>query len=150
MNTNRIRDILSRDKRTRDTFRGVFARNELPTTATTGLYVCNTDPIDKPGGHWVVIYIDKNKRAEYFDSFGLPPLFDEFEQFMINNSKFWLHNSKVVQDVYSSACGHHCIFFCIQRSIGFDMGAIANMYTSNTTFNDEIAQKFVYDKVLML
>ena len=149
MNTKRISEILSRDRRTRDAFRGVYPRDGLPTTATTdSLYVCNTDPSDRPGGHWVTIHFDRNKRAEYFDSFGLPPVFAEFEQFMNDNSKFWLHNKRVVQDVYSSACGHHCIFFAVHRCIGFDMGAISNMHTDNTDFNDDIAREFVYEKVL--
>jgi len=34
-----------------------------------GILVCNLDPSDRPGTHWVVIYVDScGTRAEYFDS----------------------------------------------------------------------------------
>ena len=82
MNELQIKRVLETDARTRDTFRGVYARNELPIREpTTSLYVCNTDPNHKPGEHWVTIYIDSDRRGEYFDSFGMPPLFNEFLTF---------------------------------------------------------------------
>ena len=99
MNELTIKRILESDARTRDSFRGVYSRNELPIAApTTSLYVCNTKPNHKPGEHWVTIYIDNNRR-EYFDSFGMPPLFDEFVTFLNHNTKSWTHNKRVVQDV---------------------------------------------------
>ena len=110
---------------------------------TTSLYVCNTDPNHKPGEHWVTIYINNDRRGEYFDSFGMPPLFDEFVTFLNNNTKSWTHNKRVVQDVYSSACGYHCIFYAVHRCVGFDVGSIANMYTNDTILNDTIVEEFV-------
>ena len=144
MNELTIKHILESDARARDAFRGVYSRNELPIRApTTSLYVCNTDPNHKPGEHWVTIYIGNDRRGEYFDSFGMPPLFDEFVTFLNNNTKSWTHNKRVVQDVYSSACGYHCIFYAVHRCVGFDVGSIANMYTNDTVFNDAIVEEFV-------
>ena len=109
MNELQIKHILESDARTRNAFRGVYSQNELPIRAPTkSLYVCNTDPNHKPEEHWVKININ-NDRREYFDSFGMPPLFDEFVTFLNNNTKSWTHNKRVVQDVYSSACGYHYI-----------------------------------------
>ena len=91
MNELTIKRILESDARTRDSFRGVYSRNELPIRApTTSLYVCNTDPNHKPGEHWVTIYINNDRRGEYFDSFGMPPLFDEFVTFLNNNTNLGL------------------------------------------------------------
>ena len=144
MNELQIKRILDTDARTKDSFRGVYSRNELPIAApTASLYVCNTDPNYKPGEHWVTIYIDSDRRGEYFDSFGMLPLFDEFVTFLDNNTKSWTHNKRVVQDVYSSACGFHCIFYAVHRCVGFDVGSIANMYTNDTVFNDAIVEEFV-------
>ena len=83
MNELKIKRILETDSRTRDFFRGFCSRNKLSiSTPTISLYVCNTDPIHKPGEHWVTIYIDNDLREEYFDSyFGMPPLFNEFVRF---------------------------------------------------------------------
>ena len=144
MNELQIKHILESDARARDAFRGVYARNKLPIRApTTSLYVCNTDPNHKPGEHWVTIYINNDRRGEYFDSFGMPPLFDEFVTFLNNNTKSWTHSKIVVQDVYSSVCGYHCIFYAVHRCIGFNVGSIANMYTNDAVFNDAIVEEFV-------
>ena len=48
----------------REKFQGVFSCDTLPPKPT--LLVCNTDPHDKPGTHWIEIYVDKNGRGEYF------------------------------------------------------------------------------------
>ena len=144
MNELQIKHILESDGRARDAFRGVYARNKLPIRApTTSLYVCNTDPNHKPGEHWVTIYINNDRRGEHFDSFGMPPLFDKFVTFLNNNTKSWTHNKRVVQDVYSSACGLHYIFYAVHRCVGFDVGSIANMYTNDAVFNNAIAEEFV-------
>ena len=55
----------------RDKFQGVYSCDTLPPKPE--LLVCNTDPHDKPGTHWIAIYVDKNGRGEYFDSFGMEP-----------------------------------------------------------------------------
>ena len=144
MNELTIKRILESDVRTRDSFRGVYSRNELPNAApTTSLCVCNTDPNHKPGENWVTIYIVNNRREEYFDSFGMSPLFKEFVTFLDNNTKSWTHNKRVVQDMYSSACGYHCIFYAMHRCVGFDVGSIANMFANDTVFNDAIVGEFV-------
>jgi hypothetical protein len=149
MNTDEIVQILERDNRTKRSFRGVYACDELPRKATTtSLYVCNTDPSTKPGEHWVVIYFDGKRRAEYFDSFGMHPSVQTFEIFLNNNSTTWIHNNKAVQYPFSHACGFHCIFFAVHRCIGFNMNAIANMYTNNMMYNDDIVKEFVYEKVM--
>ena len=91
----------------------------------------------------MTIYIGNDRRGEYFDSFGMPPLFDKFVTFLNNNTKSWTHNKRVVLDVYSSACGYHCIFYAVHRCVGFDVGSTANMYTNDTVFNDAIVEEFV-------
>ena len=76
MNELTIKHIFETNARTRDAFREVYARNELPIRAPTiSLYVCNIDPNHKPGEHWVMIYIDIDQRGKYFDSLGMPPSF---------------------------------------------------------------------------
>jgi hypothetical protein len=149
MNTDEIVQILERDNRTKRSFRGVYACDELPRMATTtSLYVCNTDPSTKPGEHWVVIYFDGKRRAEFFDSFGMHPSVRTFETFLNNNSTMWIHNEKAVQYPFSHACGYHCIFYSVHRCIGYDMNAIVNMYTNNMMYNDFIVKEFVYEKMM--
>ena len=73
----------------------------------------------------------------------MPPLFDEFVTFLNYNTKSWTLNKRVVQDVYSNACGYHCIFYAAHRCVGFDVSSIANMYTNDSAFNDAIVEEFV-------
>ncbi|EGG18240.1 hypothetical protein DFA_03727 [Cavenderia fasciculata] len=45
-------------------------------------FIMNLDPHNKPGSHWVAVYIDadKDKSVEYYDSFGLEPTDDFMKQ----------------------------------------------------------------------
>jgi hypothetical protein len=36
------------------------------------VYIFNLDPKNKPGSHWVSVFLS-SKLAEYFDPLGLPP-----------------------------------------------------------------------------
>jgi len=65
MNSDEIQRILRRQ--TAD-FDGAFSVDTMPSKPH--LLVCNTDPSDKPGQHWVCIYVDDDGRGEFFDSFG--------------------------------------------------------------------------------
>ena len=102
LNTVEIKNLLASDKRTKTSFRGVFASDELPLKApTSSLYVCNTDPSSQPGKHWIVIYTDSKKRAEFFDSFGVHPSVRGFETFLENNSLRWTHNIIKLYNIHS-------------------------------------------------
>ena len=55
-------------------FRGVFASDRLPKekdTQVRSAYIVNVDTHDKPGLHWVSIFVE-NDHCEVFDSNGLP------------------------------------------------------------------------------
>ena len=50
-------------------FDGVFSIDNLPDDPR--LLVCNTDPSDKPGRHWIAIYVGDDGRGDFFDSLGV-------------------------------------------------------------------------------
>ena len=71
MNNIQIQPILSQIL-AHDT--GVFAADQIPLVWTRPTAcIFNTQRHDKPGLHWVAIYVNKNGDAWYFDSFGVPP-----------------------------------------------------------------------------
>ena len=124
----------------RDKFQGVFSCDTLPPNPQ--LLVCNTDPHDKPGTHWIVIYVDKNGRGEYFDSFGMePPVV--FKDYMNKHCRNWTFNRRKLQSVLSRFCGHYCCFYCVYRYNGFSMRKIVTMFTNDVTVNDVLVHKFV-------
>jgi len=82
-------------------FVGVFSVDNMPEYAR--LLVCNTDPSDKPGRHWMAIYIEDGCR-DLFDSFGHGPNVD-FERYMNSHCMSWNFNEKRLQSVVREFCG---------------------------------------------
>ena len=68
MESAELIDILSKDFYTKRIFCGVFPSDRLPRfiSPPPGGYVINTHPEHLPGEHWVAVWIDKNRRAEFF------------------------------------------------------------------------------------
>ena len=97
-------------------FDGVFASDRLPTKPR--LLVCNTDPSDMPGEHWIAIYVDDDGHyGEYFDSLGRAPN-RLFKHYMNEHCREWIYNCKQLQSIISRFCGYYCVCFCILRSRG--------------------------------
>jgi len=136
MNTEEIDRFLS--QRVKD-FNGVFSIDTLP--ANPRLLVCNTDPSDEPGRHWVAISI-RDGRGEFFDSFGRRP-HEVFERYLNRHCSYWTFNDRRFQSVVSEFCGHYCIYYCMLRSRGIDMRRIVNSLTDDTGLNDVLVHGFV-------
>ena len=63
MNTLEIDHVLKTHPSTRNVFKGIYARNRLPRRSNVpSALIGNTDPDDRPGTHWVALYIDANSR----------------------------------------------------------------------------------------
>jgi len=118
MNSDEIDRFLR--ARVRD-FDGVFSIDTLPDDPR--LLVCNTDPSNKPGRHWIAIYI-RDGRGEFLDSFGRRPNID-FERYMNRHCVSWTFNDRQLQFIISNFCGYYCVYFCARRSRGIDMRKIA-------------------------
>lgn len=132
--------------RARDvTFLGVFPKDRLPARipSNPSLLVANTDDHNKPGEHWIAIYFNPyNQHAEYFDSFGEPPL-AEFQTYMLMHAKRVAFNERQIQSVMSAFCGHYVVLFCVHRSIGYDVNKFVGLFTSDYCFNDFLAHRMV-------
>ena len=55
-------------------FKGVYPKDQLPTVEYPGSYVVNTDPSTAPGEHWVAMFFNNPRSAEFFDSYCLHPI----------------------------------------------------------------------------
>ena len=143
MSTNEISDYLNRDPECSKMFYGVYSADKIPNLRSlSALIVCNTDTSSKRGEHCIVLYVDKNIRGEYFDSFGRCPV-DHFKIFLNENCVEWIWNERQFQSVISKSCGHYCIFYCLYRSRVLDVRKIVRMFTKDTGLNDSIVHKFV-------
>src|SRR6218665_68659 len=127
MDGTRIDSILRRDQKCSPMFSGVFACDRLPTRLNDRqfpiLMVCNTDPHDKPGEHWIVKYIENSSYGEYFDSFGRP-LDIPFKSFLNRYCDRWIFNERHLQSAISHYCGHYCIFYCLHRARNKNVNAL--------------------------
>ena len=66
--------FLNRDPECSKMFYGVYPADKIPNLRSLpALIVCNTDTSSKREEHWIVLYVEKNRRREYFDSFGRCP-----------------------------------------------------------------------------
>jgi len=122
MNTHEIETLLKRHPRTNKVFKGVYARNRLPRLLNVpSALVGNTDLDNKPGRHWIAIYIDTNSNGEYYDPTGTPPVLEPYLGFMKKHCRSWTYNTVKVQEEDSIVCGQHCIFYLIHRCAGRSM-----------------------------
>ena len=100
MNSGQLRWILPNKKVTSRTFKGVYALDEIEhikQRSFSSTYVFNLDPSYKPGVHWVAVYIDRKRLAEYFDSFGRPNK-REIKDFLYTYAESWNYNHVTVQE----------------------------------------------------
>lgn len=140
MNTRQIDNLLRRCKL--PGYRGVYPSDRVP--GNPGIMVVNLDTHDKPGTHWVAIYIKSDRSyGEYFDSFGRAPDSRLFV-FMNSNCCQWVHNRIQLQSAASECCGHYTVMYCIYRvRRGSDMDKFVAHFTKDTGFNDLIVRKAV-------
>jgi len=143
MNTDEIFAKLKR--RCAGRFLGVFARDRLPARLPPKrplMLICNTDPHDKPGEHWIAMFLGENAKGEYFDSYGrdAPLIFKNFLNKFCTN---WIRNDARLQSVISSFCGHYCAFYCLFKSLDYSMTRIVDCFTDDTSANDAMVHKFV-------
>ena len=102
-------------------FAGIYAKDELHKNQLRlpmGL-IANTDKASDPGTHWIAIFIDKDGIGEYFDSYGLPPLLNEFTDFLHNfciNGYFY--NRNILQCITCITCGQYCTAYLTARFNG--------------------------------
>jgi hypothetical protein len=145
MNTLEIKSCFTNVKR----FGGVIARDDLLLLSENEIsnhnkfFIVNTDPRNKPGKHWICIYVDKES-CEFFDSLGRHPSYyhNTFVYFLINNGPRFSYNSKRIQNFGSNLCGEYCVQFAILRSNGYSMNDILARFSNNFEMNDVLAVNF--------
>lgn len=144
MKTNEILKILK--VKCGKFFLGVFPKDRIPMDLPTGrefAIICNTDNHNRPGQHWIALYVNPiKKRGEYFDSFGEKPL-EIFEKLLSKYCSNWKYNKQLLQSVVSEACGQFAIFYVLFKYLGYDLESIVQCFSSDTALNEFIAQQFI-------
>lgn len=145
MNGSILNHILKKHLHTQKWFQG-FSSVDLPLPPIKkypALFILNTDDTRGPGEHWCVVIIFNKNRAEFFDSYGKPPCEYNLHESILNYSNTINYNKKRVQG-NKPTCGHHCLFFSIQRAEGKSMeNILQSLYTNDLYANDNLVYSFI-------
>ena len=143
MDTIKLLKICKVDPKISPVFLGVFPSDCLPKQiAKPAALIVNTDPKNKRGRHWVAFYVDHEGKADYMDSFGLPP-FPEAKNCLDATCLEWQYSNKQLQSSLTVTCGQYCVYFLNQRCRGVPFQRILNMFTDDYERNDMFVTKFV-------
>ena len=147
MNTTQINDILESDEYTRSAYRGTLARDEfVEGEILHGWYVCNLDNSDRGGSHWVAIEVPRSGSVQYFDSYGIQPLYRDLSlRLMTLGSKEVRYSTTELQSIDTTVCGFYCIVFILLAARGYDMQGILDILTEvdDTHTRDHAVKRFV-------
>ena len=109
---------MNADECMKNTWWGVFTRDELPQSLLNVGYIINTDNKNQLGQHWVALWIEKNS-IEFMDSFGLRA--EHYGWLFIKQIN---HSSIRVQSYDSISCGAFCLYYLFYRCRNVSMSSI--------------------------
>lgn len=121
---------------------------ELPRTfRKPAIYILNTDRWYGAGEHWCVANFVSDQVCEFFDSYGQPPCYYNFDKILYPHVENIVYNSFRVQGLQPT-CGHHCLLYTLFRYYGYSASFILNnIYAHKTAAdlktNDMIAYNYI-------
>lgn len=123
--------------------RGVYPRDRIPVHwSAPAAIICNTDTHDQRGTHWIAMMLNKNRHAVYFDSYGNPPIFQEYTNRLRTNATTFEWNKMKMQCNSSSYCGHYCLVFIYFLTRGYSLEKFCRMFTKDCKKNDKLVYNF--------
>ena len=95
-------------------FKQVLGADQLPSLKKLQQYkkwivILNTDPISRPGQHWVLAMKPHNKNCFFFDSYGHSPAYYQ-PHLWSSLQKHCLYNKEDYQQDFSTVCGDYTLF----------------------------------------
>lgn len=118
----------------------VCASDEIPQIRINGgMYISNTEELDKSGSHWVLLAVLPGERLIYFDPLSVPPLTMYFYNFLNCNKdgRTLEMNKNVLQSGDSVACGKWCILIAWYLFKGGELYNFCKMYSASPYLNDK-------------
>jgi hypothetical protein len=145
LNTLQIINILKNYKSTKNLFIGVFPRDRLPQKLKyPSCFIINTDKSSQPGKHWLALYYNGKKEAEFFDSYGNSPEFYNLQNYLSKTSIKWTFNKIQVQSLTSKYCGHYCCLYLLYKSKSLSLEEFLSKFTKSTLKNDLIITNLLF------
>lgn len=104
--------------------------------------VVNTDGCKLPGSHWIAMYVDRNGRGWFFDSYGLPPIVPQHLTRLRKNCKLFRYSTSQLQGPNSQCCGQYCVMFLHFMSCGLGIHRFRSTFSNDLSRNDKIAYDY--------
>ena len=106
--------------------------------------IINTDNADQPGSHWIALFIDSNKHAEYMNSFGANPICCRIKTLLKYNNIYVMSINKFhIQDIFSDNCGKYCILFIKMRWNNMSFDQFLKLFSLNRVYNEILIEKLI-------
>ena len=156
METKDLIKILGEDIKTRQIFKGVYARDEFcnlpelrtisPRSSTPILFVCNLDKSNEPGSHWVVIEYNKNSgKTMYFDPYGFPPIHQDIINKLFKESTSLSWSDIQLQETNTTVCGQYCTIYCLLRARGSTSTQILDLLYCDGLISNDTRDHLIYN-----
>jgi hypothetical protein len=144
MDEAQIEFYLRSHPHTRASFRGVFARDELPAKLEpSSIYIVNYSLRKSKGTHWILLFMTPNSVPLYFDTAGLPPFFPEFTR-LLNKYPLFIYSKHQIQSSDSMSCGRFVILMAVYLSRGRSLYESRSIFSSKLQDNESVlAGKFL-------
>lgn len=122
---------------------GTFSIDTLPKKVNyPSCLIFNNQRSDQPGQHWVALYFGKNKKTEFFDSFGGSPRDYKIDNYLQSHASSTVYNKRVLQTNLSVYCGLYCLLFLICKCKHRSLRYFLNLFDSPNN-NDKLFQKLI-------
>ena len=122
----------------------VYAADHIPKILSSPVaIVTNLDTANKPGSHWVAIYIDKNGYGVYFDIYGLAPTSPHHLDRLRRNCVRFQWNKQLLQSFHSKVCSQYCVMFLHHMCSSSSLRSFCRIFSYNTCRNDDITAMLI-------
>lgn len=128
MNTKQLWNALCLNPVTNLYFDGIFSSDTLKDIKIKpDLIICNTDPSDKPGEHWVLFFFSENS-VDFYDSLGREITYygSVFTDFIKNFALDYKQCLSRTQPLKSDLCGQYCLYYALAKCNGLSMEEIVH------------------------
>ena len=125
---------------------GVYTREEhwpLPLRFPAA-YLINTAHSGTAGEHWVGVFLEDSRHAEYFDSYGRAPLESIYQRLQGMGYRDVCYSTKMLQGPSSRACGLYAFYFLAMRSHGVPLGAVTAAFREyDFPYNEAVIRRLL-------
>ena len=135
--------VKNADEKTLNAFYDVRAVNDLPKFIPHYpiFIIINTHTKNLPGQHWLVIFIDKYKNGEIFDSLATPVSY-YVSRWLNQFTRKWKRNNLAYQHPLTTTCGAFAIYYVMKRLKATCQENVLKTFKDNTFMNEIIVMSF--------